>query len=218
MQPWIAEQTGVPLFLAMMLEARGFRTPEAVKAMLQSDEALPDPFLLPDMDKAAARLRRAIDNFERIAIYGDYDADGVTATALLFSYLQTCGANAMYYIPDREKEGYGMNLAAVEQLAENGVKLIVTVDNGIASHQEIARAKELGMDVVVTDHHRPQETLPEPWLWWTPGVRMFPAPAGIFRGSGWRSSWWPPWKWKTGIPGACWKIMRIWRPSAPSGM
>lgn len=157
----IAEQTGVPLFLAMMLEARGFRTPEAVKAMLQSDEALPDPFLLPDMDKAAARLRRAIDNFERIAIYGDYDADGVTATALLFSYLQTCGANAMYYIPDREKEGYGMNLAAVEQLAENGVKLIVTVDNGIASHQEIARAKELGMDVVVTDHHRPQETLPE---------------------------------------------------------
>ena len=113
------------------------------------------------MDKAAARLRRAIDSFERIAIYGDYDADGVTATALLFSYLQTCGANAMYYIPDREKEGYGMNLAAVEQLAENGVKLIITVDNGIASHQEIARAKELGMDVVVTDHHRPQETLPE---------------------------------------------------------
>lgn len=157
----IAEQTGVPLFLAMMLEARGFRTPEAVKAMLQNDEALPDPFLLPDMDKAAARLRRAIDSFERIAIYGDYDADGVTATALLFSYLQTCGANAMYYIPDREKEGYGMNLAAVEQLAENGVKLIITVDNGIASHQEIARAKELGMDVVVTDHHRPQETLPE---------------------------------------------------------
>ena len=157
----IAEQTGVPLFLSMMLEARGFRTPEAVKAMLQNDEALPDPFLLPDMDKAAARLRRAIDSFERIAIYGDYDADGVTATALLFSYLQTCGANAMYYIPDREKEGYGMNLAAVEQLAENGVKLIVTVDNGIASHQEIARAKELGMDVVVTDHHRPQETLPE---------------------------------------------------------
>lgn len=157
----IAEQTGVPLFLAMMLEARGFRTPEAVKAMLQNDEALPDPFLLPDMDKAAARLRRAIDSFERIAIYGDYDADGVTATALLFSYLQTCGANAMYYIPDREKEGYGMNLAAVERLAENGVKLIITVDNGIASHQEIARAKELGMDVVVTDHHRPQETLPE---------------------------------------------------------
>ena len=147
--------------LSMMLEARGFRTPEAVKAMLQNDEALPDPFLLPDMDKAAARLRRAIDSFERIAIYGDYDADGVTATALLFSYLQTCGANAMYYIPDREKEGYGMNLAAVEQLAENGVKLIITVDNGIASHQEIARAKELGMDVVVTDHHRPQETLPE---------------------------------------------------------
>ena len=113
------------------------------------------------MDKAAARLRRAIDSFERVAIYGDYDADGVTATALLFSYLQTCGANAMYYIPAREKEGYGMNLAAVEQLAENGVKLIITVDNGIASHQEIARAKELGMDVVVTDHHRPQETLPE---------------------------------------------------------
>ena len=157
----IAEQTGVPFFLAMMLEIRGFHTAEKVTEFLQGGNSLSNPYLLPDMEKAVARLRRGIDDFEKIAVYGDYDADGVTATSILFSYLQTCGADVLYYIPEREGEGYGMNVLAVEKLAQQGVRLIVTVDNGISSHQEVLRAKELGMDVIITDHHRPQSTLPE---------------------------------------------------------
>ena len=156
----LAQETGLPLFLAMMLEIRGFHTRADVERLLAYDGQSFDPYLLPDMDKAAARVRQAIDNFEKIAVYGDYDADGVTATSVLFSYLQTCGADVMYYIPEREGEGYGMNLAAVERLAQQGVQLIITVDNGISSHREVERANELGMDVVITDHHRPQSVLP----------------------------------------------------------
>ena len=124
-------------------------------------EPLSDPFLLKDMDKAAARITRAVDNMEKIAVYGDYDADGVTSTAMLYSYLETRGADVIFYIPQREGEGYGMNMGAVEYLKEQGVSLIVTVDNGISSVQEVARANELGIDVVVTDHHRPQAILPD---------------------------------------------------------
>ena len=142
----IAEQTGIPFFLAMMLEIRGFHTAEKVTEFLQGGNSLSNPYLLPDMEKAVARLRRGIDDFEKIAVYGDYDADGVTATSILFSYLQTCGADVLYYIPEREGEGYGMNVLAVEKLAQQGVRLIVTVDNGISSHQEVLRAKELGME------------------------------------------------------------------------
>lgn len=157
----LAECCSVPFFLAMLLEIRGFRSEEQVKAVLGSGTPLSDPYLMKDMEKAAARIRRAIDNFEKIAVYGDYDADGVTATAMLFSYLETVGADVMYYIPQREGEGYGMNRGAVEALHAQGVSLIVTVDNGISSGEEAALARELGMDVVVTDHHRPQEKLPE---------------------------------------------------------
>ena len=102
-----------------------------------------------------------MEDFEKIAVYGDYDADGVTATAMLFSYLQAMGADVLYYIPQREGEGYGMNRGAVEALHQQGVNLIVTVDNGISSIEEVALAGELGMDVVVTDHHRPHERLPQ---------------------------------------------------------
>ena len=112
------------------------------------------------MDKAVERIRRAIDDFEKIAVYGDYDADGVTATSILFTYLEAVGADVIYYIPQREGEGYGMNLHAVETLHQEGVTLIITVDNGIASVNEVERAAQLGIDVVVTDHHRPQERIP----------------------------------------------------------
>ncbi len=156
----IAEQTGVPAFLAMMLEIRGFHTPQAAANFLQGAAGLSNPLLLPDMEKAVSRIRRAVDEYEKIAVYGDYDADGITATSILFSYLLTCGANVMYYIPEREGEGYGMNASAVEKLAEQGVKLIVTVDNGISSHKEVELASQLGMDTVITDHHRPQSVLP----------------------------------------------------------
>ena len=121
-----------------------------------------------DMDKAVQRIHQAIDRFERIAVYGDYDADGVTATSILYSYLSAVGANVMYYIPQREGEGYGMNIQAVEKLRSYDVDLIVTVDNGIASVKETARAKELGMDVVM------------PGPWWMLFRKRIPVPLRIF--------------------------------------
>ena len=156
----IAERYSLPFFLSMLLEIRGFEDEEEIRDLL-SEGRLSDPLLMKDMDKAVERIRRAIDQFEKIAVYGDYDADGVTATSILFTYLEAVGADVIYYIPQREGEGYGMNLHAVEILHEEGVSLIITVDNGIASVEEVARAKELGMDVVVTDHHRPQREIPE---------------------------------------------------------
>lgn len=156
-----AQTYGVPFFLAMLMNIRGLDDAAHLREFLGEGEPLSDPFLLKDMDKAAARITRAVDNMEKIAVYGDYDADGVTSTAMLYSYLETRGADVIFYIPQREGEGYGMNMGAVGYLKEQGVSLIVTVDNGISSVQEVARANELGIDVVVTDHHRPQEILPD---------------------------------------------------------
>lgn len=156
-----AQTYGVPFFLAMLMNIRGLDDAAHLREFLGEGEPLSDPFLLKDMDKAAARITRAVDNMEKIAVYGDYDADGVTSTAMLYSYLETRGADVIFYIPQREGEGYGMNIGAVEYLKEQGVTLIVTVDNGISSVQEVARANEIGIDVVVTDHHRPQEILPD---------------------------------------------------------
>lgn len=156
-----AQTYGVPFFLAMLMNIRGLDDAAHLREFLGEGEPLSDPFLLKDMDKAAARITRAVDNMEKIAVYGDYDADGVTSTAMLYSYLETRGADVIFYIPQREGEGYGMNIGAVEYLKEQGVSLIVTVDNGISSVQEVARANEIGIDVVVTDHHRPQEILPD---------------------------------------------------------
>lgn len=156
-----AQTYGVPFFLAMLMNIRGLDDAAHLREFLGEGEPLSDPFFLKDMDKAAARITRAVDNMEKIAVYGDYDADGVTSTAMLYSYLETRGADVIFYIPQREGEGYGMNMGAVEYLKEQGVSLIVTVDNGISSVQEVARANELGIDVVVTDHHRPQEILPD---------------------------------------------------------
>lgn len=156
-----AQTYGVPFFLAMLMSIRGLDDAAHLREFLGEGEPLSDPFLLKDMDKAAARITRAVDNMEKIAVYGDYDADGVTSTAMLYSYLETRGADVIFYIPQREGEGYGMNIGAVEYLKEQGVSLIVTVDNGISSVQEVARANELGIDVVVTDHHRPQKILPD---------------------------------------------------------
>lgn len=156
----LSEEYDLPSSLGILLDIRGIHTREAIEGLFQG-EALADPYQMRDMDKAVARIRRAVEDFEKIAVYGDYDADGVTATAMLFSYLQAMGADVLYYIPQREGEGYGMNRGAVEALHQQGVNLIVTVDNGISSIEEVALAGELGMDVVVTDHHRPHERLPQ---------------------------------------------------------
>lgn len=157
----MAEDYQIPYFLAMLLEIRGFHTQSQIQELLMQEPVLSDPFLLTDMEKAVERIHRAVENFEKIAVYGDYDADGVTATAILYSYLESCGADVMFYIPDREIEGYGMNLQAVDTLKGYGVNLIVTVDNGISSVEEVERANSLGIDVVITDHHRPREVLPD---------------------------------------------------------
>ena len=157
----IQQENEIPPLIAMLLQIRGFSSRDEVQDFLNNNSEIGDPFEIKDMDKAAERVKQAIDSGELICIYGDYDADGVTSTALLYSYLETVGANVIYYIPSRETEGYGMNIAAVDSLGEKGVKLIVTVDNGIAAKNEIAHARELGIDTVVTDHHMPLSELPD---------------------------------------------------------
>ena len=156
----IKEKHNLPPVIAMLLQIRGITADDEIEDFLFNDSVIADPMEIRDMDKAVARVRRAIDSGEYICVYGDYDADGVTSTALLYSYLETVGANVIYYIPSRETEGYGMNIGAVDALAEKGVKLIITVDNGIAANKEIAHAKALGIDTVVTDHHMPIDELP----------------------------------------------------------
>ncbi len=160
----VAQRFGIDGFTAHLLTSRGFCTDEQISDMLGLDDDTAefiDPLEIIDMDKAVSRIRRAIDEFERIAIYGDYDVDGVTSTALLFSYLESVGANVMYYIPDREGEGYGLNCKAIDTLHEMNIDLIITVDNGISAVVEVAHANSLGIDVVVTDHHQEGDVLPD---------------------------------------------------------
>lgn len=156
----IQTEYGLPPILAMLLQIRGITKQEEIEDFLQNDSVIASPFEIKDMQKGADRILTAIDNSEPICVYGDYDADGVTSTALLFSYLETVGANAIYYIPSREAEGYGMNKDAIDKLAEKGIKLIITVDNGIAAVDEIDYANSLGIDTVITDHHQPTGKLP----------------------------------------------------------
>lgn len=156
----IAENFNIPFFLAMILEIRGITDEGNINSFLSYDVKLSDPMLFADMDKAVKRIHQAINSFEKICVYGDYDADGVTATALLYSYLESCGANVMYYIPCREDEGYGLNISAIKKLNEENVRLIITVDNGIVSIDEVDFASSLGIDVIITDHHQARDTLP----------------------------------------------------------
>ena len=120
------------------------------------DEHLHDPLLMTDMWKAAERSSAAIFSGEKIAVWSDYDCDGIPGSVILHDFLKKAGANFENYIPHRHDEGYGMNIAGIEKLAEGGAKLIVTVDSGIADIEPVARAKELGMEVIVTDHHMPR--------------------------------------------------------------
>ncbi len=158
----IAQELCVDPFAALLVTSRNFKNIDDIEAFFDEDAVLSlNPLTIKDMDKAAERINRAIDNFELICVFGDYDADGVTATALLYSYLEARGANAICYIPDRISEGYGLNIGAIEELADRGVKLIVTVDNGVSAIAEAERAKELGISLIITDHHKVGETLPD---------------------------------------------------------
>ena len=155
------EEAGLPALCAVVLSARGLDTPEKAARFLDSGpDRFYDPFLLKDMDQAAARVRRALEGGETVAVYGDYDVDGITATCLLTEALRQLGGDVVSYIPDRAGEGYGLNPGAIGRLSAQGVTLIVTVDCGITAGPEVEYARSLGVDVVITDHHRCKDTLP----------------------------------------------------------
>ena len=155
------ERQGVPTLVAATLCARGMTDLAEAKGLLSSGEdQLQDPFLMKDMDLATARIGRALRNGEKIAVYGDYDVDGITSTCLLTHYLRAQGGDVCYYIPNRLSEGYGVNREAVEELARQGVRLMITVDCGITAVEEVAYASGLGIDVIITDHHECKEEIP----------------------------------------------------------
>lgn len=146
-------------FLGGVLIRRGFTTLDAAREFFGCAE-LSDPYLMKDVEEAVALIRDALDDGRKIAVYGDYDCDGVTATAIMFSYLEAQGADVEYYIPERG-EGFGMNVPALERLIAKGVRLVITVDNGISAIKEAQFLKEKGVDLIITDHHQPDEELPE---------------------------------------------------------
>ena len=152
---------GLPVFTSMLLAIRKITEREEIETFFSAQNELSDPFLIKDMDKAVDRIRTAVTSCQKICVYGDYDCDGVTSTAILYSYLESVFADVIYYIPDRNSEGYGMNRTAIDRLKAEGVELIITVDNGIAAIDEIDYANSLGIDVVVTDHHKPLDILPK---------------------------------------------------------
>ncbi len=159
----LSRQGGLSAVCAGVLASRGIETIEKAAEFFNQQEGgsqLSDPFLICDMQEAADTLLSAVDEGKRICVYGDYDCDGITATAVLYSYLECMGANVEYYINQRS-EGYGLCKDAVRRLAESGVELIVTVDNGISAIEEAKLVAELGMELVITDHHQPGEELPE---------------------------------------------------------
>ena len=147
--------------LAGILTARGITDPAEALTLLAGEEDLSDPFLLTDMQKACERIWQAIDNGETIVVFGDYDGDGVTATALLYQHLKGMGATVKCMLPSREGDGYGLSRNAIQSIRDKGYQLIVTVDNGISAVEEAEFAAELGIDLIITDHHLPPETLPK---------------------------------------------------------
>ena len=155
-----AQQKEVGL-LAGILAARGITDPTEALTLLAGEEELSDPMFLTDMDKACARILEAIDKEQTIVVYGDYDVDGVTATALLYQHLKGMGASVKCMLPSREGDGYGLSKNAIQSIHDKGCQLIVTVDNGISALEEAEFAASLGVDLIVTDHHLPHDALPK---------------------------------------------------------
>lgn len=152
---------GYPYLLSIVLAARGIDTPEAAASYLERERKLTiSPMLMRDMDKAVERIQRAINDGETIAVFGDYDVDGITSTVLLMDYLKNCGVHCLRHIPRRIEDGYGLGKDAIARLHEQGATLLITVDCGITGNDEVEFANSLGMDVVITDHHECKETLP----------------------------------------------------------
>lgn len=146
---------------ALVLSGRGCRSAEQAHELLGTDGALADPFAMKEMDRAVAVIRRATEKKTKIAVFGDYDVDGITATCLLTDYLRSHGAECSFHIPGRIEEGYGLNAAAIRQLAAQGIGLIITVDCGITAVEEAQLCRELGVELVITDHHECKPQLPD---------------------------------------------------------
>lgn len=158
----LAQRLGLPSIVAQMLAARGFQSDTAEAFLNPTLRAnLPDPYILKDMEKAVERIASAVQNKQNIVIFGDYDVDGATSSALLYRYFQQLGITVRVYIPDRIDEGYGPNETAFETLAQEGAQLIITVDCGTTSFDPLQKAKDLGLDVIVIDHHSAEPRLPE---------------------------------------------------------
>ncbi len=157
----MVEKFDIDVLVARVIAARGISAEKALEFINPTlRDLMPDPSTLTDMDMAARRLADAVESGQRVAIFGDYDVDGATSSALLFKFLKWCGTECEIYIPDRIFEGYGPNGAAIRELAERGAQLIVTVDCGSTSHDALAEAKKLGVETVVLDHHQVAETMP----------------------------------------------------------
>jgi single-stranded-DNA-specific exonuclease len=181
----LARRLNAPRVVARLLMQRGFADAGAAQGFLAPRLAdLTSPASLPDMALAAERLARAVKTKEPIAVCGDYDVDGMTGTALLVRFFRLAGADVTWAIPDRDEDGYGLSVAGVERLAAKGVRVVVTVDNGVSAHEALERARALGIDVIVTDHHLPGPTLPPAVAIVNPNVREAggrdapPAPPG----------------------------------------
>lgn len=183
----LKQETGLSDLLIKILLERGYDSPEKIKQFIQPDEtSLADPNLMHDMDKACQRIQEAIVNNEKIVIYGDYDVDGITSTAIMYETLaeQLGAANTSYYIPDRFKDGYGPNMDVYHRLVEDGTQLIITVDNGVTGNEEVKYAQEQGVDVVITDHHELPPELPEATAIVHPHYPESQYPFGYLSGAG----------------------------------
>lgn len=157
----LAQELGLPPLVATLLAARGLKEPEAAERFLcPRVDQLHDPFLMADMGTAVAHIRQALDRHEKILIYGDYDVDGTMAAVVLLTALKAVGANVDVHIPHRLTDGYGMRTNVIERAASEGAKLVISVDTGVREHEAISRARELGVDCIVTDHHLVGDHLP----------------------------------------------------------
>lgn len=157
----LAEECDVDPFIALIAAGRGYTDPADLEELLSGEPLYSSPYELPDMEKAVSTIKTAISEEALVCVFGDYDCDGITSTALLYDSLKKLDARVVYYIPDRFAEGYGMSNAAIDKLYGMGVGLIITVDNGISCAEEIEYAKTLGIKTVVTDHHLPPEIVPD---------------------------------------------------------
>ncbi|WP_139490339.1 single-stranded-DNA-specific exonuclease RecJ [Brevibacillus dissolubilis] len=181
----IARECGISPLLARMLVIRGITTPENAHAFLNiSVDQFHDPFLMDGMAESVERIRFAIEKGEPICIYGDYDADGVSSTSLMVHLMRQLGATFDYYIPNRFKEGYGLNNNALSYIHEQGFKLVVTVDTGISAVEQVAHGQGLGLDIIVTDHHEPPAIIPDAFAVMNPKKETCQYPFDMLAGVG----------------------------------